>query len=182
MSSIVSPAATVTRPSLRRISNAWPIDGNAIDDGEQRCRDRSEAAPAHGRERNPGDKRQHERRADEVQGGSPHGSSLVHDEGHDTDGALEELARHERIQPLQFARDCARPTVFQNALLKPPIERDGERQHHEIAGPRRRHETRNRRLVFDLPQREAQHRALAAQRFDARAACGAARRVPLEAS
>ena len=74
VSLIVSSAATVTGPSLRRISNAWPIDGSAIATASSDCRYADERALARGREREPGDEREHERRADEVQRSSPHSS------------------------------------------------------------------------------------------------------------
>ena len=160
-------------PSLRRISNAWPIDGSATTTASSAAATPANARVAHGRDREPSDEREHERRADEVQRSSPHSSSLVNDESHDIDGALEERARFQWVEPREAARD-RRSDGAPERVAEAADERDAEHEHDEVARARRRREAGNRRRVFDVPQRErAARRSLAAA---PRCVCGKRRK------
>ena len=60
------------------------------------------------------------------------------------DGALEELARFEWVQPLELARD-RRSDRAPEGFAEAADEHDAEHEHDEVARARRRREARNRR-------------------------------------
>ena len=149
------------------------------DDRKQRCCDCSERARAHRGNREPGDQRDDERGANQVERSSPHSSSLIDDERENTERAFVQLARFQWVEPLEAARDRRRNGVPEG-FAEAADERDAEREHDEVARPRGRREAGNRRGILSVTQRQAQRSALLPQRFDAGAASSASSCVLLE--